>query len=169
MAVHKFMFWISDKGIQTYRIRNNVYELNRYRGNDFFPGSDIKRFFASDWFDDISSIGEDDSIDFCFLSEIPIVFPELKYMKNAKSSWNKKDILDFCGKYIKADNYKVITANGNSFVCQTGNIYDKDQVTEMYLRCIPDFSMDEHEPANEVTEEGTSILYRYYKNLLVNL
>ena len=92
MAVHKFMFWISDKGIQTYRIRNNVYELNRYRGNDFFPGSDIKRFFASDWFDDISSIGEDDSIDFCFLSEIPIVFPELKYMKNTKSSWNKKDI-----------------------------------------------------------------------------
>lgn len=169
MAVHKLMFWISDKGIQTFRIRNNVYELNRYQGNDYFPKSDLKSFFDSDWFNDISSIGEDDNIDFCFLSEIPIVLPEFQYGMESRSSWSKEDIMTFCEKYTEVENYKVLTADGNSFVCQTGNIYGRNQITEMYLRCIPEFSMDEHKTKDEIPEEETSVLYRYYKGLLAKL
>lgn len=173
MAVHKFIFWISEKGIKTYRVKkNDNYELIRYQGNDTYPNSDLKFFFNSDWFTDIASIAEDDYIDFCFLSRMKKEVPKFAYMIGQKSSWNKKDIQKFCEKYIQADNYKVIADSENAeknFVYQTGNIYEKNQITDIYLKCVPEFSMEGHDSENIPPEEDTSVLYRYYKDLLNKL
>ncbi len=173
MAVHKFIFWISEKGIKTYRVKkNDNYELIRYQGNDSFPNSDLKFFFDSDWFTDIAAIAEDDSIDFCFLSGRKEEVPNFAYMTEQKSSWNQEEIQKFCEKFIRADNYKIIADSENAekiFVCQTGNIYEKNQITDIYLKCVPEFAMEEDGSDNMSSEEDTSILYRYYKGLLNKL
>lgn len=169
MAIHKFLFWIVEEGIQSYRVTQvSKFEQIKYQGNPYFPSNDIKQFFNSNWFNNIASIAKEDYIDFCFLSEFPIDSFKFNHFCEEKSSWNKKAIRDFCSKYVRKGNYRIIVENQTNFLFQSQK--DKeDQWKELYLQCIPKFSNEEQNEEIELKTEDTSILYRYYKEILNSL
>lgn len=167
MEIRKYLFWITDRGIQTYKVINQgKYELVRYKGEDIYTDTDLRKFAI--WFNRNASITEDECIDFCYLSNKPDNFLSFNYSTKAKSSWSKKEISFFCDKYIKADNYEVIVDDEQSFICQNGNLFDGDQIEKIYLKCVPEFSMEAVEKTVPVAEE-TSLVNKYFIDMLKEL
>lgn len=118
MEVRKYLFWMTDQGIKTYKMTGKgIFELVRFKGEDMYTDTDISAFVA--WFDKNASITEDEYIDFCYLSDRPVKASFFNYGTKEKSSWNKSEIGIFCDKYINLANYEVIVNKDISFVCQS--------------------------------------------------
>ena len=133
MEIRKYLFWMTDKGIQTYKVtKKGTYELVRFKGEDRYADTDISKFVA--WFNKNASITEDEYIDFCYLSDKPVESPLFNYSTKKKSSWDKSEISIFCDKYINVSNYEVVVDEKHSFVCQSGNILDKDKLIKVFSK-----------------------------------
>ena len=168
MAVHKYIFYIDERGIRAYRAYgNNKFEVVRYMGEDICKESGLDDYFK--WFDNVASIAPDDSVDFCFLSNVEITQPQLEYPSSTKSSWTKEDVIAFCQTMIAEKNYEISVGDGIQFVCHISNIYDKKSVEKFYLRCIPEFSLVEIKKQEESTSKDASVLYQYYRGRLNGL
>ena len=167
MAVRKYLFWKSEDGIRTYKVtKGNTYELLHPLGRDIFPEKNLTDFFS--WFHKSAAITEDEYIDFCFLSDEEIESPLLEYSSSSKSSWDKKEISMFCEKYISTNTCEVIYEKSKSFICQIGNVLDKRNVKKIFLKCIPEFSIDTEEKIDEGSEE-TSLVNRFFIEKLKEL
>ncbi|MCM1123519.1 MAG: hypothetical protein NC416_13130 [Eubacterium sp.] len=167
MEVRKYLFWMTDRGIQTYKaVDDGSFELIRFKGEDICADMDLKKFW--EWFNKMASIAGDEYIDFCYLSDKPVKFPIVDYGTKAKSSWNKQEIASFCSKYINVTNYEVMVDDEHSFVCQSGNIFDKEKVKKLYLECIPEFVLETTKEVN-VRQEETSLVCRYFIDMLREL
>lgn len=170
MSVRKYLFWESKDGIRTYKvIQNGTFELMHPLGKDIFSERNWEKFFQS-WFLGSAAITEDEFIDFCFLSDTPITSPVLDYNYNTanKSSWNKEEIGIFFEKYINANRCEVFYAENKSFQCQKGNLLNNNGIKKMFVKCIPEFSLELTEKIKPGTEE-TSLLCRYFKDNLKKL
>lgn len=167
MAIRKYLFWKSKDGIRTYKVTHKgTFELMKPSGKDVFESEDWTSYFS--WFHKSASITDDEYIDFCFLSEGKIESPLLEYSSSAKSSWDKQEISVFCDKYIHADTYEIFYSENDSFVCQSGNVLDKNKVKKMYLKCIPEFSVETKEKIEAGSEE-TSLINRFFIERLKEL
>lgn len=168
MSVRKYLFWMCDKGIKTYKVTDNgTFELMKPLGKDIYEDTDITKFFT--WFHKSAAITKDELIDFCFLSEKEIESELLlNYKTTTKSSWDKKEIGIFCDKYVNTKNYEIFYDKDKSFVYQTGNIFNKSDVKKLYMRCIPEFSIETEEKIDMGNEE-TSLVNRYFINKLKEL
>lgn len=167
MAVRKYLFWKCEDGIRTYKVtQKGTFELMRPSGRDVFPDRDLTKFFT--WFHKSAAITEDEFIDFCFLSEEEIESPLLNYSSTLTSSWDKQEISVFCEKYITSNTYEVVYAENKSFVCQNGNVFDKKNVKKLFVKCIPEFSIETKEKIDTGSEE-TCLLCRYYYDELKEL
>ena len=164
MTVRKYLFWMDGDGIKTYKAtEKGKFAVLRPAGREVYADTDFTRFFR--WFQKSAAIAEDEFIDFCFLSEQPIEFALPEYLCSAKSSWDKPAVMDFCRLYLEFQNFEVFYSEEKSFVCQSGNVRDKNAVKSLFLKCIPEFCNDERETIDPVSEE-TSILNRYFIELL---
>ena len=158
--IRKYLFWIDQKGIKTYKANSDgSFELKKPYGNDYFRGTDFKKFF--EWFNKAAAITENEYIDFCFLSETNIESPLLDYTYSSKSSWNNQEIIKFFDEYIFSGTYEIYYSDTKCFVNQKGNIYDKKQVKKVFLKCIPEFSIEIKEKT-ETESEVTSYLNKYF-------
>lgn len=167
MVIRKYLFWKNTDGIRTYKVtQKGTFELQKPSGKDVFEKTDWTAFFS--WFHKSAGITEDEYIDFCFLSDEKIESPLLNYSSSAKSSWDKQEINIFCEKYIHTDTYEIFYAKDKSFVYQSGNVSDKNKVKKMYLKCIPEFSMETKEKIDTGSEE-TSLVNRYFIDRLKEL
>lgn len=167
MSVRKYLFWMNDSGIKTYKVtQKGLFELLRPSGRDVYTDSDLTKFFS--WFHKSAAITEDEFIDFCFLSDRPVESPLLDYSTSSKSSWGKQEIKVFCDRYIDTENYRVYYGENQSFVCQSGNVLDKNKVKKLYIKCIPEFSI-ETEEKNDVGAEETSLINRFFIDRLKEL
>ena len=167
MAIRKYLFWKNQYGIRTYKVtQKGTFELLKPSGKDVFEDADWKNFFS--WFHKSAAITEDEYIDFCFLSDEKIEFPLLDYSSSSKSSWDKQEIGIFCEKNIQADTYEIFYAEDMSFVCQSGNVLDEKNVKRMYLKCIPEFSVEAKEKVDMGSKE-TSLVNRFFIDKLKEL
>lgn len=167
MAIRKYLFWKSKDGIRTYKVtQKGTFELMRPSGRDVFEDVDWTTFFS--WFHKSASITDDDYIDFCFLSDEKIVSPLLDYSSSSKSSWDKQEIGIFCDKYLHVDTYEILYSENERFVCQSGNVLDKNKIRKMYLKCIPEFSIETKEKIDTGSEE-TSLVNRFFIDRLKEL
>ncbi len=165
--IRKYLFWIDNKGIKAYKVINKgCFAPMKPQGKEYFPSTDLKQFFK--WFNMAAAITEDEFIDFCFLSEINIESPLLSYTSSSKSSWDKEEIYMFCEKYMESNSYKIFYNDNDCIVNQTGNIYDKDNVKKLFLKCIPEFSIEASEEIVTGKVE-TSFLNRYFIDKLKEL
>ena len=160
MSVRKYLFWISCQGIRTYKIpKKGSYELVKYKGEDKYPETDLCDFFM--WFEKAASITSDEYIDYCFLSDHYIDSLEYTHMPSLISSWNTDDIEAFCGNTAGLDNCFVYYTNNDYFVCQHRNVSDKESVRKLYIKCVPDFSINAPQKCDEGSDK-TSILNKYF-------
>lgn len=167
MAIRKYLFWKNQDGIRTYKVtQKGTFELLKPSGKNVFEENDWTKFFS--WFHKSAAITEDEYIDFCFLSDDKIESPLLDYSSSSKSSWDKQEIGIFCEKYIHVDTYEIYYAEDKSFVCQSGNVLDKNKVKRMYLKCIPEFSVETKEKIETGSEE-TSLVNRFFIDRLKEL
>lgn len=167
MSVRKYLFWLCDEGIKTYKvIGSGTFEILRPAGREVYKEKDLSSFFS--WFHKSAAITEDEFIDFCFLSEQSIDSPLLEYTNVTKSSWDKQEIDAFCNKYMDVKNYEIYYAEDKSFVCQTGNVLRKEEIKRMYLKCIPEFSIETKEKIDAGSEE-TSLVNRFFIERLKEL
>ena len=74
----------------------------------------------------------------------------------------------FCEKYISTNTCEVIYEKSKSFICQNGNVLDKRNVKKIFLKCIPEFSIDTEEKIDEGSEE-TSLVNRFFIEKLKEL
>ncbi len=164
MSVRKYLFWMTNTGIKTYKVtQKGEFELLKPAGKTMFDGCDLNQFFA--WFHKSAAITEDEFIDFCFLSEEQMESPLLEYSYAKNSSWDKQEIAMFCEKYLNITNYEVFYRENQRFVCQSSDILKKENIKKLYVKCIPEFSIDEKEKNNTSSEE-TSLLCKYYLDKL---
>ena len=165
MVIHKYLFFLAEEGIKTYRAREgHPYELVKYKGETLYKGDNLDAFFL--WFFKTASIVHDDRIDFCFLSEKPIESRVFSYLHDKVSSWNKKQVSEFCEKEFEDTNYQImIDENTSCMIHQKSNIYEGAEIKKMYLKCIPDFSL-EIEQESDADDGETSILCRYFMDAL---
>lgn len=167
MGVRKYLFWMCQDGIRTYKVtQKGTFELMRPSGKDVYSDRNLTKFFT--WFHKSAAITEDEFIDFCFLSDIEIESPLLNYTTSSKSSWDKQEIRIFCEKYINADAYEVCYDKEKSFVCQNSNVFDKKNVKKIFLKCIPEFSVEMKEKIDMGSEE-TSLVNRFFIDRLKEL
>jgi len=167
MTIRKYLFWKSEDGIRTYKVtQKGTFELMKPSGKDIFVDDGWTRFFS--WFHKSAAITEDEYIDFCFLSDEKIESPLLNYSSSSKSSWDKQEVSIFCEKFIHADTYEVYFTDDKSFVFQSGNVLDKKNVRKMYLKCIPEFSVEMKEKVDTGSEE-TSLVNRFFIDRLKEL
>ena len=167
MAVHKYIFYIDDGGIRTYKFKNHSeYENFKYKGESICKEKDMKVFYQ--WFEKAASIAIDDGVDFCFLSERPIETLLFNYTAEKVSSWNQDDILQFCQSEIGEKNYEIVMDEERKFVCQISNVLDKNSVKKLYLKCFPEFEFKKKEITNDVSDE-ISLLSRYFREKLNEL
>ena len=165
MAIRKYLFWKSKDGIRTYKVtQKGTFELMKPSGKDVFEDIDWTAFFS--WFHKHAAITDDEYIDFCFLSDEKIESPLLDYCSTSKSSWDKQEIGIFCEKYIHAETYEIMYSENESFVYQSGNVLNK--VRKMYLKCIPEFSIETKEKIDTGSEE-TSLVNRFFIDRLKEL
>lgn len=169
MKNRKYLFWMTDKGIQTYKVTGTVsFELIKFKGEDIYTDTDLLKFF--EWFNKMASIATDEYIDFCCLSDKPVEFPELFYDMKARSSWNRKEIRFFCDKYVNIENYEIVIDEEHCFTCQSGNIFDRSAIKRIYLRCIPDFAFEVEEDLKTNSKpEETSLVNKYFIDMLREL
>lgn len=169
MSVRKYLFWMNQEGIRTYKvIQKGTFELMKPLGKDVYPTGDIKNFCK--WFYKNAAITEDEQIDFCFLSDSEIKSPlfDCEYSASIKSSWDQQEINIFCEKYLNTKTYEVFYAEDKSFVCQIGNVYDKKNVRKLYMKCIPEFSIETKEKVETGSEE-MSIINQFFIDKLNEL
>lgn len=158
------MFWMSEQGIQTYKVTNEgTFELIKFKGEERYTDNDISKFVI--WFNKNASIAEDEYIDFCYLSDKPVVSTLFEHNIKAKSSWDKKEISIFCDKYINVANYEVIVDEERNFICQSGNLLNNSELKKIYLKCVPEFSMDTVEKIEQGSQE-TSLVNKYFIDML---
>lgn len=169
MENRKYLFWITDKGIQTYQVTSKgSLELIKFKGEDIYAGTNLLKFM--EWFDKMASIAADECIDFCYLSDKPVQFPEFSYGTQARSSWNREEIRSFCDKYANIDNCEIVIDEEHCFTCQSGNIFDKSTIKRIYLKCIPEFSFEVEEDVKiDSKPEETSLVNRYFIEMLREL
>lgn len=168
MAIHKYIFYVDDRGIRAYRACADCrFEIVRYLGEAICKNSSLEEYFK--WFENVASIASDDSVDFCFLSNREMIQPQFEYSAGTSSSWTKDEIRNFCQTMIAEKNYEISLGNEKQFVCQISNIYDSKCVEKLYLKCIPEFLYDESNYQMETTSNNKSILYQYYKDKLDEL
>ena len=164
MAVRKYLFWMSDKGIQTYKVvGNECFELIKFKGKDTYPDTNLDKF--AKWFYEIAAIATDDYIDFCYLSDKEIDSNIFKHQTSTISSWDKKEILMFCSHFLSFENYEVAYSDENSFVCQNSDLYSDQKLKRIYLKCIPEFKIQTEKKIDKGSEE-TSVLNRFYREWL---
>ena len=164
MGVRKYLFWESEEGVRTYKVSSKgSYDLMKPLGKECFTGGSWEKFFL--WFHKTAAITGDEFIDFCFLSENELDFPELKYCLAAKSSWDKEEIVSFCEKQVCSDSFEIFYAPQSSFVHQIGNCTNPKNVKKLYLKCYPEFSM-EIKVNEKNTPEETSVVNRYFMDML---
>lgn len=167
MSVRKYLFWMNQDGIRTFKVtQKGTFELMKPAGKDVYSEKDITKFFS--WFHKSAAITEDESIDFCFLSDSEVESPLLNYSTSSKSSWDKQEISIFCEEFINTESYEVFYGKDKSFVCQNGNVLDKKNVRKLYIKCIPEFSIVTKQKDNAGSEE-TSLLNRYFIDRLKEL
>lgn len=167
MKVRKYLFWMTDQGIQIYKaVDGGNYELVRFKGEDRYPETDISRFAV--WFQKTASIAGDEYIDFCYLSDKPVEVSLLPYNTKGKSSWDKNEIIAFCDRYIHVSNYEVFIDEEHGFVCQSGNLFDSGSLKKIYLKCVPEFSLETVEEA-ELSSKETSLVNQYFIDKLKEL
>lgn len=167
MVIHKYIFFIDDNGIRTYKYKDNsIFEIFKYKGEVIYKNRDKKSFY--EWFEKAASIAIDDKIDFCFLSNKPIETEFLKYTTKKISSWSKESIINFCNNYIKENNYEIIIDDTHKFISQVSNIYNKDSIDKLYLKCFPEFRFENNE-ISKVNDEETSVLSKYFIEILNDL
>lgn len=169
MSVRKYLFWMNPEGIRTYKVtQKGTFELMKPLGKDVYPTGNIKSF--CEWFNRSAAITEDEYIDFCFLSdsEIKSSLFECEYATSIKSSWDKQEINIFCEKYLNTKTYEVFYAEDKSFVCQAGNVYDKKNIKKLYIKCIPEFSIETKEKVESGSEE-TSLINQFFIDKLKEL
>lgn len=169
MGIRKYLFWKSEDGIRTYKVtQKGTFEMMKPSGKDVFPDGEWTTFFT--WFHKYAAITNDELIDFCFLSEDKLESPllETDYSSTSKSSWDKQEINVFCDKYICADTYEILYAEDKSFVYQMGNAIDKKKVKKLYLKCIPEFSIETKEKIDMGSRE-TSIVNQFFIDKLKEL
>lgn len=171
MAIRKYMFVISYNGIKTYDAKDDKqYELLRPRGEESFPYGNMKEFF--EWFDRVAAIAKDDLIDFCFLSEIPEIQIEAQIeavsskLGKGISSWSKDEVIRFCENNLKTENFEIVTDKDVRFTIQRTNMYNKESIKNLYLKCIPEFSMTDEDNEGQELGGETNVLYQYFKNAL---
>ena len=169
MSVRKYLFWMNQEGIRTYKVtQKGTFELMKPSGKDVYSGSNIKNFY--EWFHKSAAITEDEYIDFCFLSdsEIKSALFDCDYAASTKSSWDKQEIEIFCDKYMNVKTYEVFYAEDKSFICQSGNVYDKKDIKKLYMKCVPEFSIETKEKVEAGSEE-TSVVNLYFIEKLKSL
>jgi hypothetical protein len=167
MGIRKYLFWKNKDGIRTYKVtQNETFDLMKPSGRDVFTDGEWASFFT--WFHKNAAITEDEFIDFCFLSEDTMEFPLLEYNPSFKSSWDKQEINLFCNRYICSDTYEVYYSEDKSFIYQSGNVFDKKKVKKLFLKCIPEFSI-ELEEEMKVCSDETSLINRFYIDRLNEL
>ena len=163
MAIHKYIFFIDEEGIRTYKYRNkNDLEIFKYKGEVICAIKEFKAFY--EWFTKAAAIAADDIIDLCFLSDQTLNIPIKENFIDATSSWKQDDILNFCENYIGEKNYKISLDEERQFVFQSGNIYDEKNIKNLYMKCFPDFSFQK--PIEEVEEKHISLVNMYMMECL---
>lgn len=169
METRKYLFWITDKGIQTYKMTGKGdFELIKFKGEDIYTDTDFLKFMG--WFNKAASIAADEYIDFCYLSDKPVEFPEFSYGTQAKSSWNSHEISHFCDDYVNIENFKIVIDEEHCFTCQSGNIFETDAIKKIYLKCIPEFVFEVQEGTKTESKiEKTSLVNRYFIDMLREL
>lgn len=160
MEIHKYLFLIKREGIRTYKFtKEKKYELIKYRGEDYYKGNEIKGLYP--WFEKVASIAKEDGIDFCILSEEPYKGFIFEYDSEMKSSWRKKEILDFCQEQLENTNYEIMVSRDQKFYSQVSNVYNLNEVKSLYLKCIPEFSFVQERNLEDSKDE-TSILSKFF-------
>lgn len=169
MEIRKYLFWMTDKGIKTYKTAGKGdFELIKFRGEDIYADSDLVKF--AEWFNKMASIAADEYIDFCYLSDKPVDFPEVSYGTRAKSSWNRQEISLFCDRYVNIENYEIVIDAGHRFTCQSGNIYDESAIKRIYLKCVPEFVLESETVTKTDSGLGeTSLVNKYFIDMLREL
>lgn len=166
MSLRKYLFYFSGDKIRIFKpISEGVFETMRYKGEDAFPSKDWKTFY--EWFSRAASIASDDYIDYCFLSDEPWTLPEFSQKRKSVSSWNKREIYAFCNNYVTSESYEICYDGIHGMVNQKGNVADKKSVKKIYLKCVPEFTVQiEAELVREqpeTAESEISPLSRYYR------
>ena len=166
MSIRKYIFTINSEGLKTYKvISENKYELRKPNGMDYFPETNINKFFQ--WFHRDAAITDGEYTDFCFLSETKLDnLSLLKYNSSCSSasSWNKQEICDFCEKYLSLDSYKILYDKDKCFIVQNTNVPDESKIKTLYLKCLPKFSLEIDE--KKIPNNNGSILWRFYNDKL---
>ena len=160
MDIRKYLFWKNENGIYAYKvIKKGIFELMKPYGKNAFEDSEWIKFFS--WFYKTAAITDDEYIDFCFISNDIIELPILDYSSSTVSSWNKEEIKLFCNQYGPAETYEMIYSDNKSFICQSGNVLDKNKIKKLYLKCIPEY-IDESKIELDTGTEETSIVNKYF-------
>ncbi len=168
MENRKYLFWITDKGIQTYKVAGGNFELIKFKGEDIYTDTDLLKF--AEWFHKMASIAADEYSGFCYLSDKPVEFPEFSYGIQAKSPWHSREISLFCDKYVNIESYEIVIDDGRCFTCQNGNIFDENSIKKIYLKCIPEFVFDEEKVSKiDLASEKTSLVNKYFIDKLREL
>lgn len=169
MGKHKYLFLIEkDRFIKTYRYNNHDFELVKYMGEEKYDSDDIKSFF--EWFMKMASIASDDYIDFCFISDSPINLDDFKFTNVDYSTWTKEKIIDFCNKHIDRQIYEFKVNENIAFVCQEKNLFNKDDIQTMYIKCFPEFNIGKKgKDKNVDNSREISLLSRYFTDKLKQL
>lgn len=162
MAVRKYLFWMTDQGIRTYKVvGKSKYELIKFKGKDINPEVDLDKF--AKWFYKTAAITADDYIDFCYLSEKRIDSEVFKHQTSINSSWDKKEINAFCSTYLSIENYEVFYSEEKSFVCQNSDLHKGQELRKIYLKCIPEFNIQAEEQIEEGSEETSLVNQLYFE------
>ena len=160
LAVHKYIFFINDEGIRTYKyINENKFEIFKYKGESICTIKEFKSFY--EWFNKAAAIAGDDEIDLCFLAEQVLDIPLANSLVAATSSWKKDNILHFCKMHMGEINYKIIIDDEKQFVYQVGNVYDENNVKNLYMKCFPEFSY-EKVTETDLPKENIAFVNMYF-------
>lgn len=171
VRVHKYAFFMTSKGIKTYRVKENCeYENVLFKGEELYRKKDLNDFFM--WFFEIAKIARDDKVDFCFLSEAPMeeeFFSHLKkpvFLQDSISSWNMDEIVELCCKEMGNASYEIMTDENNHFQSSLFKNYGEKETVKIYLQCIPKFDQKNKNSSVQEEKTETSILAQFFIDML---
>ena len=137
--IHKYLFFIKDGLVRSYKFDHESFHLKKYKGEDFCTIHD--QTFWNWWEDSNSFIDSEDCVDFCFVGDEITNFYSAAYQTVEVSEWNANRIQTFLSECIKNCQIELTCINqGNSQTIHYSKVpqyYKYEKVVKAVFFTVP--------------------------------
>lgn len=155
----KILFYIDEKKIRVYSVRNNIFNSIKYEGNEQIV-LEQKEFW--EWFENtISFVKGQDKVDFCIITDNSINLDTNRYLNTQNSDWTTSEIERFCNENLHYSKIELVNLNNIKILEVRNKEYAQAKTFTLVLN-----NLDKESVQDNLNSDDDSPIRKYYLHRL---